>query len=66
VVRFIDPEGKDLIPRVANDYDLARLTASMCRVLKQRQEEVPPFLDLLHREESARAGGVETAVFGMD
>lgn len=66
VVRFIDGDGNDLLPRIANDYSLLRLAGSMRLILEQRDEEAPPYLDLLAREEAARKEGVETAVFGMD
>lgn len=65
VVRVMDADHKDLVPRVNNNWTLAGITTAMVDALKQAKQQVPAYLALLAAEEAARKRGVENAVFGM-
>lgn len=65
VLRVVDAAGKDLIPRVAEDWTTAAFAGAMVRGLKAAKKEVPAWLELLHAEAVAVKGGVESAIFGM-
>ena len=61
----MDADAKDLVPRLANDWSLAGLLATLSAALAKRGDEVPAWLSLWTQEEASLASGVETAVFGM-
>ena len=63
VVRFVDAKGKDIRPRLANDWSRGGLIREMTRALRAAKRPVPAWLDLL-RVESKRTR-YETAIFGM-
>ena len=65
VMRVLDAGGEDLIPRVADRWDLAGMTFALTRGLEAAGQPVPEYLSLLDAEASARQAGVQTAVFGM-
>lgn len=65
VLRVVDAEGKNLIPRVAEDWTTAAFAGAMVDGLKASEKEVPAWLELLHAEAVAQKRGVETAIFGM-
>ena len=47
VVRFLDKEGKDLIPRQDNVWDVAPLAARMVASLEAAKRKIPPYLKSL-------------------
>lgn len=65
VVRIITSDRKPLAPRLANDYSVAGLAASMVEALKKTNNTVPTYLQLLADETSARKRGLEQATFAM-
>jgi len=65
VVRIIDAERRDVVPRLHSDWSLAALAATMVRALEERKRPVPGYLETLAAEEAARKRGLRTAVFGM-
>lgn len=65
VVRIIDAERKDVVPRLAGDWTVGGLAGAMVAALKKRGGEVPPWLRFVTFETQARKRGVESAVFGM-
>ncbi|MFT5081020.1 MAG: hypothetical protein ACI9D0_002105 [Bacteroidia bacterium] len=65
VVRVVDAEGGDLIPRVADQWHMAGMTGAMTAGLEATKVEVPTYLALLEEEAASRHAGLETAVFGM-
>ncbi len=65
VVRVLDADRKDLVPRVNNDWTLRGLASAMVEALKAIKKPVPLYLDLLLREQAARKRGVASAAFGM-
>lgn len=50
VVRFLDSEGKDIIPRKDKVWDIKALTKRMILTLKKSDKEIPPLLKLLDQE----------------
>lgn len=65
VVRVVDGDGKNLIPRVAKDWTVSAVTNAMVDGLKAAKKEVPQWLSLIAAEELAHKRGVESAIFGM-
>lgn len=65
VVRVVDARGRDLVPRLSGDWSAGGLADLMVRALRKAGTGVPRWLSLLEQETTARARGVETAVFGM-
>ncbi len=65
VVRVVDADGKDLIPRVAKDWTTAAVTRAMVAGLKAAKKPVPKWLELVAAEQLAAKRGTSTAVFGM-
>ncbi len=65
VVRIMDADRKDLVPRVNNDWTLRGLAGAMVAALREAKKPVPAYLELLVREQVARRRGVEHAAFGM-
>lgn len=47
VIRFLDAEGKDIIPRKDRIWTVEALSARMVEVLKKRQQPVPEALSKL-------------------
>lgn len=62
VVRIVDLDGEDLVPRNGEDWTVSGVAEAMLEALG---EEAPLYLDLLAQEDRARRSGVETAIFGM-
>jgi hypothetical protein len=60
VVRFVDAEGRDLAPRLAQDHTVGGLLEHVVRALDGARKPIPPYLALLAREAVARQRGVET------
>ncbi len=66
VVRMINSEGENLIPRIAGDYSAITLCRKMKEVLAQNRVQIPEYLNLLEQELAAEAsGGVEETYFKM-
>ena len=65
VVRIVDGDGKDLIPRLEKDWTVAGVSEAMAAGLKAAKQEVPTWLQLLAMESRAQHRGVESAIFGM-
>ena len=65
VVRIIDGDRKDIVPRIGSDWTVRALAEAMVKALEKKTRKVPTYLRLLAAEETARKRGVETAVFGM-
>jgi hypothetical protein len=65
VVRIVDGDGADLIPRLSKDWTVAGVTEAMAAGLKSAKQEVPTWLQLLAMESRAEQRGVESAIFGM-
>lgn len=65
VVRILDADRKDLVPRNGRDWTVAGVAGAMVRALAKTGREVPEYLSLLARESAAREAGLETAIFGM-
>lgn len=65
VVRVVDGDGKDLVPRLAKDWTRAAVTRTMVAGLKAAKKPVPKWLQLYAAEEMAAARGTERAIFGM-
>lgn len=63
VVRFLDGQGKDVIPRKDRVWATGALLGRMTAALEAAERDVPPWLDLA-RAELGR-GDVDTAVFAM-
>lgn len=65
VVRFLDEERSDIVPRNGDDWTVGGMARRMASVLREGDEPLPGYLALFVAEEGARARGVESAVFGM-
>jgi hypothetical protein len=65
VVRIVDGDGADLIPRLSKDWTVAGVTEAMAAGLKSAKQKVPTWLQLLAMESRAEQRGVESAIFGM-
>ncbi|MCZ6816368.1 MAG: VPGUxxT family thioredoxin-like (seleno)protein, type 2 [Planctomycetota bacterium] len=65
VVRIISPDCADLAPKVAGNYTVAGLAKAMVHALRNFDRDIPPYLELLSLETTARARGVERATFAM-
>lgn len=65
VVRIIDADYQDLVPRMPNFNASLPLIDGMRRTLEQRGSVVPQYLVLLQEEFAARETGLETATFSM-
>lgn len=62
VVRFLDSNGKDLIPRKDKVWTTAPLIDRMILALKQSKRPIPRYLSLLQTEHST---GLRSAAFSM-
>lgn len=65
VVRLLSGDGKDLVPRVAEDWTIAGLLKAMQAALEKAERPVPGWFQALVQEEVARHAGLQTAIFGM-
>ena len=65
VVRIVDTNKKDLIPRLNRNYSAAGLVDAMVRALDVHNRVAPKYLELLHEELQAQNNGLETATFAM-
>jgi len=50
VVRFLGPDGAELLPRLANRYDALGLYEKIVAVLEMRGEDIPGYFRLLGRD----------------
>jgi len=53
VVRIIDPNGKNIVQRVSNDYSALTLCKKLKEALRLRNTSIPLYLELLEQELSA-------------
>lgn len=66
VVRIINTQEKNVIPRISNDYSAATLSLRMKQALLEKKEIVPEYLNLLVEELSAqKANRVDEKYFKM-
>ncbi|PCJ54846.1 MAG: hypothetical protein COA70_03920 [Planctomycetota bacterium] len=65
VLRVVNANGANLIPRVAKDWTTAAFAGAMMDGLTAAKLKVPTWLALIGAEELAKKRGVETAIFGM-
>jgi hypothetical protein len=62
VVRFLDSESRDILPRKAQVWDIGGIASRMVASLEASQRQVPNYLRLLSLEHSAE---LKTAAFSM-
>lgn len=65
VLRIVDPQGKDLVPRMPDFRSRAQLVNGMTAALQAGRQAIPGYLQLLREELSALDSGVDTATFSM-
>lgn len=65
VVRIMDFRKRELADRITERWTVEALSSAMVEALGKNKDKVPTFLKLLAEEETSKARGVETAVFGM-
>ena len=65
VVRLLDQDGKDLVPRLADEWSLAQLADGMVQSRRLAKLDVPTWLAALRDDAVARRRGLERAVFAM-
>ncbi len=65
VVRIVDAQGKDVIPRVSRDYSRLGVVEAMGKALLKEGKPVPGYLQVLWKEWSAQARLTKTATFSM-
>lgn len=65
VVRIVRNDYKDIVMRMADFGSSAQLVTGMISALELSGATVPPYLELLEEELSAREAGLETATFSM-
>ena len=63
VIRFVNADERDLIPRQDRVWDIGSLAARMVEALKEAERAVPLYLSSLAVENDT--GNLRTAVFGM-
>lgn len=64
VVRILDAEGQDVVPRLAGDYRATALLTRMVGALQRTERPVPNWLSLIERE-ARTAGATEEAQYAM-
>lgn len=65
VVRFLGADGKDIAPKLHDDWTVAALVGGMTKSLAARGTKVPAWLDLMASGEVATRRGLERAVFAQ-
>lgn len=65
VVRILNSNEKDLVPRLSGDYSPSGLVQQMIVALQSSSIPIPPYLELLGEELSAKASHTEKGVFAM-
>jgi len=66
VVRIIDAQGENVVPRISNDYSASTLSLRMKQALVQKKVIVPEYLNLLVQElTAAQANRVDEKYFKM-
>ncbi len=63
VMRFVDGQGKDILPRKDRVWDLGDVTSRVVQVLEAAQQPVPAWLSTLWDETSSEE--VQVASFAM-
>ena len=65
VLRVVDAQRRDLVPRLDGDWTVAGTLEQMVRALDTTPGRSPEWLRLLAAEAEGHRRGVETAIFGM-
>lgn len=65
VVRIINTELKDLVPRIDGSYHIEAVSAAMMSALKISKQTTPHYLQLLHDAFAAQRHGTEQTTFSM-
>jgi hypothetical protein len=65
VVRIVNAEKQDIVPRLGNDYSAYGLVNTMLLALNNANRVAPEYLRLLGEELQAKAAGTETATLAM-
>lgn len=63
VIRFLTPDGEDIIPRKDKVWTAKALSERMIQALKKEKKKIPPALDLVHLESDTEHH--EVAAFAM-
>lgn len=65
VVRIVDYDRLDIIPRVSGNYSQLGVVQAMVFALERRSKAIPAYLQLLYEELLARQQGTETTTLSM-
>ena len=65
VIRIVDQNGKDLVPRHSKDFSRAGLWSTMQAALKKNGRTIPKWFQFTAAEATTLKRGVDTAIFGM-
>ncbi|HQW26154.1 MAG TPA: hypothetical protein PLV75_09350, partial [Saprospiraceae bacterium] len=65
VVRVVDSEGSNILPRLSGNYSAAGLTALMTNALIKQKGKAPMYLQLLTDELSAQQKTISKATYSM-
>lgn len=65
VVRIVDENGVDLVPRLARNYSALGLFEAMTKALKSEQITPPPYLEIVGEELKLRPDNTKEAVYSM-
>lgn len=65
VVRIVDAQRKDIVPRLGGDYTPFGLVNSMLRAFDAQGKTAPQYLEILAEEFQAEMTGTETATLSM-
>lgn len=65
VVRIVNQEGKDILPRLSGNYSAYGLTSMMVHSLIQSSGKAPTYLQLLADELGAKVRGTKTVTYSM-
>ena len=65
VVRIVRSDKSNITDRLSADYSPAGLVNTMLSAFRQINQSPPSYLQLLHKELQAEAGGTEQATFSM-
>jgi len=65
VVRLVDDQNKDLVPRLSGDYTLSGLVSQMIAALEKARQPVPTYFALLNEELQTKKKGTKQATFAM-
>lgn len=66
IVRFVNANGKDIIPREEGVYDAAGMINRMREVLKRSSRDIPTYMEFLDIYFQEQKGMFQSATFTMD